>query len=370
MQPIIQIGPLSDDPTESVSAVNRALISGLGDCYTFVASKSNRRHGATRQSRVNLWNLYYFTSHIWVWMLNLIRHRPAVAHYAVSSGWALEKGLIFLWLARVIGAKTVGHLHSGGFIDHWNRLSRRRKRFAGRQLAKLDAFVVLSESWRAGILEQGIVPRDKIFVVNNTIDPEFEAAALQMGVRPGAVVMLSLGVMGRDKGVLDLVEAVRMVAIQRQDFLLRIVGPEREPGILAQVRSLIKEYSLESLIEVGPSVAGTAKLDEFRRASIFILPSYYENFPLVVLEAAAAGHAIISTPSGATPEFFTHDTSALFVDPGRPQGLAQAILHLLGDRAERLRLGGAAREVIWRRLGRDCIMGSMDQVYRLVLSRT
>jgi glycosyltransferase involved in cell wall biosynthesis len=366
----IQIGPLSDDPTESVSAVNRALISGLGNRYIFVVSRSNRRYGATRHSRVNLWNLFYLFKHSVVWLWSLLKYRPDVAHYAVSSGWALEKGLIFLWLARVVGAKTVGHLHSGGFIEHWIRLSPRRKRFAGRQLAKLDAFVVLSESWRVRILEQGIVADDRLFVVNNPIDPEFEDAALKMGERSGPVVMLSLGVMGRDKGVLDLVEAVRMVAVQRQDFLLRIVGPEREPGILARVRFLIKEYSLESLIEIGPSVAGAAKLDEFRKASIFVLPSYFENFPLVVLEAAASAHAIISTPSGATPEFFTHDGSALFVDPGGQQELAQAILRLLGDRAERLRLGGAAREVIRRRLGRDCIMDSLDHVYRLVVPPT
>ena len=75
-----------------------------------------------------------------------------------------------------------------------------------------------------------------------------------------------------------------------------------------------------------------------------LLPSYIENFPLVVLEAAAAGQAIITTPVGAVPEFFEDGVSALFVDPGNPQQIANAIMRLLRNPGERRRLDHEARQ--------------------------
>src|SRR5690606_16931757 len=126
-RPLILIGPVANDPTESVSAVNRSLAAALSDRYQFVLSNADRRFGTSTQGRVNGWNLYYLIKHALVWTLNLLRHRPAVAHYAISSGAALRKGLLFLNLARLLGVKTIGHLHSGGFLSFWEKLSPERK---------------------------------------------------------------------------------------------------------------------------------------------------------------------------------------------------------------------------------------------------
>jgi glycosyltransferase involved in cell wall biosynthesis len=366
-KPVVQIGPVSDDPAESVSCVNQALISGISDQYEFIASSANRHHGNTRQGRFNLWNLYYVFKHSAIWFWNLVRYRPAVAHYAISSGLALEKGLIFLGGARLLGARTVGHLHSGAFIDYWNKLPEARRKRAVRQLSRLDAFVVLSERWRTIVAEQVGIPLDRIFVVNNPIDRHFEESALAFPATRPATILLSLGVMGKDKGVLDLVKAAGIVHQKIPHFRLQLAGPEREPGILAQVKAEIGKGSLGDCIEILPSVWGEAKLDIFRSASVFLLPSYYENFPLVVLEAAAAGQAIISTPVGATPEFFEDQVSALFVPPRHPEALAEAILRLLEQPEERLRLGKAARAVFCGKLSRRQIVDSLKMVYDHVL---
>src|SRR6187401_3340492 len=95
-RPAVLIGPVCEDPAESVSAVNTAFIAGLSDRYHFFPSPSNRRFGSARQSRLNLWNVYYLFKHTAIWVWNLLRRRPAVAHYAISSRWALGKGLLLL----------------------------------------------------------------------------------------------------------------------------------------------------------------------------------------------------------------------------------------------------------------------------------
>jgi glycosyltransferase involved in cell wall biosynthesis/2-polyprenyl-3-methyl-5-hydroxy-6-metoxy-1,4-benzoquinol methylase len=366
-KPVILIGPTCDDPTESVSVVNRALVDGLQDRFTFVCSACNRRYGLTRQSRLNLWNLYYLAKHVVIWFNNLLRHRPDIAHYAISSEWAMEKGLMLFGLARLCGARTVGHLHSGGFVEYWQKLSPGRRRFASTQLAKLDAFIVLSEKWGDLMVEKIGIAREKLHVINNPIAASFEDVALAMAIDRQGNRLLSLGTMGRDKGVLELVAACAVVAKETRDFRLDIVGPEREPGIRDLVSRQVKELDLTKQVTLQGSIYGTAKLDLFRETSIFVLPSHFENFPLVVLEAAAAGQAIITTPVGAVPEFFEDGVSAIFVEVGNAVQLAEAITRLISSPGERLRLAAGAREVFRRQLSRAGNMRSLLGVYGEVL---
>ena len=368
-KPRIQIGPICDDPMESVSSVNKALIEGMKDLYEFVSPSSNRHHGITTQARFNALNLIYMVKHTLLWLWALFWRRPQIAHYGLTTSWALEKGLFLLMLARFFGAKTIAHLHAGDFGEYLPRLSGWRRRFAMSQIAKLDAFVVLSEHWRGVVTEVTRFPREQMFVVSNPIDRSFENAALQLPIARCSHSVLSLSTMSRDKGVLDIMAAARIIRKEMSDFEIVLAGPEREPGILEVVKGLIVAQGLEKQVILHPGVWGDAKVQMFRNTSIMLLPSYIENFPLVVLEAAAAGHAIITTPVGAVPEFFEDEVSALFIEPGNPEQLAGAILRLLKHPDESRRLAAAARQVFERRLGRNGIMTSLDSVYSHLIPR-
>ena len=363
---MVEIGPFFEDPAESVSCINRSFVHGLRDQYRFIPLNANRRYGNTRQAALNGVNLCYFGHQLLLCLTHLIRHRPKIVHYAISAGWAMEKGLAFMKLARAFGAKTLGHIHSGGMIDHWLTLPRRRKRFALHELMKLDGLVVLSEGWRATIATRLGLSKDKLFVVNNPIDPEFEEAAQQLSLERQETVLLALGVMGRPKGVFDLLAAVNVLSHQA-NFHIFIVGPEREPDIYRDVQQYIADHSLSDIVSVKSTVWGQEKLELFRRASIFVLPSHCENFPLVVLEAAAAGQAIVTTPVGAVPEFFRDGVSARFVPPRDPESMAHALSQLIARPGERLRLAGAARDTFASRLARARIMNSLDHVYQTLL---
>lgn len=368
-KPIIQIGPVCDDPTESVSSVNKALMDGLKENFTFVAPSSNRRHGTTKQARLNAWNLLYMVKHTLAWLWSLIRHRPEIAHYGITTAWALEKGLFLLLLARAFGAKVIGHVHAGDFGAYIDGLSGRRRSWALKQLQSLDAIIVLSEYWRDVVAKCANIPRERLFVVSNPINSEFERTALKFPINRQGNTILSLGTMSRDKGILDILDAIKLVCKQDRDFQLIIAGPEREPGILDEVKRRIASGFLEGNISLHQGVWGQKKIEIFRTASIMLLPSYIENFPLVVLEAAAAGQAIITTPVGAVPEFFKDKQSAHFVEPGNPEQIADTILRLLRDSNVRTNSGAAAREVFETRLGRSEIMSKVQSTYSHLLQQ-
>jgi glycosyltransferase involved in cell wall biosynthesis len=365
-RPIVLIGPMSEDPTESVSGVNRAFMAGLEDRYQFLTLVATRKHGNTRQAKLTFFNGFYFIQQLYRWLAHLMFRRPDLAHYAISHGWAMEKGLLLMKLARLFGVRTVGHLHSGGFPDHWKSLPRWRRNFAEREFDKLDGMVLASEWWKGEIVKHVPFPAERLRVVNNPINYSFEAEALEFPARREPMIVLGIGIMGRAKGVMEIVEAAGEVS-RKAPLDLRLAGAEREPGILKTVQETVAEKSLQDVVTVTPSISDEEKQELFRQSSILLLPSHYENFPIVVLEAAAAGMAIISTRVGAVPEFFEDGVSALFVDIGDSRQLAEAIYSLVSNPDECVRLGEAAREVFRARLARDAIMASLDTVYSDVL---
>lgn len=357
------------DQAESVSIVNNAFVDGLSARIEFVPHTITRRFGVQRAERMNTLNLCYLIKQLGQWCGRLLRFRPALAHYAIGSFWNLEKGLFLLKIARLLGARTLGHLHSGGFIEFWKQLSLRRKKKALAELRRLDGFVVLSEAWKQVVIREVGLEPSRIFVVNNPIEREFEDAALQfpIGARGGPVVF-ALGVMEKAKGVFDLLDAVRQVA-DRRPVRLILAGQERAPNVYRQIQQRISELDLHAHVTVLGEVRGTEKLELFRQSAVFVLPSYTENFPLVILEAAAAGLGIVTTPVGATPEFFQNGRSALFVKPGDVPALAEAIDDLLQHESKRQELAREARTVFVEQLSRARVMDSLYATYLSVLNR-
>ena len=368
-RPKVLIGPLFVGQAESVSIVNNAFVDGLSARIEFMPHTITRRFGVQRSARLNTLNLFYLQKQVWQWGGRLVCFRPALAHYAIGSFWNLEKGLFLLKMARLLGARTLGHLHSGAFIEFWKQLSPLRKKKALAELRRLDGFVVLSEGWKQIVIQEVGLEPSRVFVVNNPIEREFEDAALQFPIATrGSPVVFALGVMEKAKGVFDLLDAVRRVADQRPVRLI-LAGQERAPNVYRQVNERISELNLQAQVTVLGEVRGAEKLELFRQSAVFVLPSYTENFPLVILEAAAAGLGIVTTPVGATPEFFQHGHSALFVKPGDVPALAEAIGDLLQHETKRQELARAARAVFVEQLSRTRVMDSMYAAYLSVLQK-
>ena len=81
----------------------------------------------------------------------------------------------------------------------------------------------------------------------------------------------------------------------------------------------------------------------YHEASVFVLPSYREGMPMVMLEAMAAGLPVICGNVNAIPEVVRDGVNGFLVTPGDRETLARRILELLRDEALRTRIGEAAR---------------------------
>ncbi len=365
-KPRVLIGAMSKSNDTAVPIVSAAFAEGLKNKFTFFPFYTDRRFGKGDRARMNIFNLFYFLKHLVLLVGRLLWHRPQIFHYAITSEWNLEKSFLFLATARLFGTKTVGHLHGGSFDAFWDTLPEARKRRNLRHARRLDAFVALGEWWRRWAIEHMDLDPARVYVVNNPIPSEFERAVLRQPPAENDEIFF-LGSIGKRKGVYDILAAAALLKDRGVPLSITLAGPEEKANELALARTIIAERCLDN-VRLIPPVHGKEKIDLFRTKGILLFPSYNENLPLVVLEAAAAARAIITTRVGAIPEFFTHRASALFVSAGNVEEIVSAVLEVKHDTAFRRRLGVSARTVFIERLSRERIMQSMETVYLATLS--
>jgi glycosyltransferase involved in cell wall biosynthesis len=96
---------------------------------------------------------------------------------------------------------------------------------------------------------------------------------------------------------------------------------------------------------------------------LFVLPSRQEACSMALLEAMAAGRAVIATRVGGNTEVVEHGVSGLLVPPDDPQALAAAIVGLLCESPRARALGVAARARVWERFRSETMIAETLQLY-------
>lgn len=103
-------------------------------------------------------------------------------------------------------------------------------------------------------------------------------------------------------------------------------------------------------------------------ADMFILPSFYENFPLSILEAMATERAAIASNIGGIPELITHRRDGWLVRSGSVDDIVSAITTLINDDALRKDLGRCARKTVEDRFGWKKVATEVMEYYASILN--
>jgi glycosyltransferase involved in cell wall biosynthesis len=207
-------------------------------------------------------------------------------------------------------------------------------------LLPADAVIALTERERAGLIDRG-VPSDRITVIPNGVDlTEFPSPVPGRTV-DGPPVALYVGrLYPPQKGLDTLVRAVALLP-RPTPLRVRLVGEDW--GGLEPLLRLARRLDVASAIEVAGALPRRELLAEYRRASLLVLPSRFEPFGIVLLEAMAAGLPIVASRVGGIPEVVEAPTTGLLVARDRPDELAAALARLVADPSLRRAMGEAGR---------------------------
>lgn len=269
----------------------------------------------------------------------IFRFQPDIIHIHTGSRLFFFRRSIDLLFAKILAKKVILHVHGAAFESFWEESGRIVRYYIRTILQLADTIVALSFGWKEKI---GRMKRSKkdIWVVPNgivtqTLRPLPERRS---EVSDNLVKVLFLGSLGRRKGLYDLMDVIPDIIKLRPKSRFIIVGSEESPGIIQELSAAIPAQYCSHVHFRGP-LLGRDKIKEYKEADIFVLPSYAENFPLVMLEAMAAGLPLIITRVGAVPDVIKHEVNGLLIDPGDKKALKESILRLINDRSLRSRMG-------------------------------
>ncbi|NPV04873.1 MAG: glycosyltransferase family 4 protein [Syntrophaceae bacterium] len=147
--------------------------------------------------------------------------------------------------------------------------------------------------------------------------------------KDGPLRLLFVGRIVREKGVFDLIEAMRVLAGRRNDITLAFAG---DGPALRELREISKTLPA-GMVNFKGYLSGRALDDEYRRADAVLLPSYSEGFSYTVIEAMRAGAPIICTNEGALEYIVQDGKTGLKVEARDVLSIVQAIEKIDDDRA-------------------------------------
>jgi glycosyltransferase involved in cell wall biosynthesis len=234
------------------------------------------------------------------------------------------------------------HLHGGYFREFYDSAPAQQ---AGQTLIRsvmnsAAAVVVLANEFKP--ILQGIVPDDKVFVVENGV-PDLATAHPTRNTTQKTLLYMST--LTRTKGILELLKALSIILRTRSDIKLKIAGNFSEDDLKIEAMALVESENLQPHVQWVGNVSGSGKAEFLNSGDIFCLPTRYpyEGQPLAILEAMAAGLPVLSTDHGAIASTVA-DCGKIVPKDTSPQVLADALQEMLSDPVARAACGARARK--------------------------
>ena len=317
----------------------------------------------------------------WIQLMNLNMQRAAThiikkskrdgsiiihAHDWLSAKAGIGlKHLNRLPLVSTIHATEYGR--RGGVFSDYNRMIHEIEVWLGSESKR----VICCSRFMAEQVNKVLgVPYEKIRVISNGIDPSLfrnlkgvEEVRSRFADR-GEKLVLFVGRLVVEKGVLVLLDAIPKV-LQKVDAKFVIAGD-------GYLRSEVTKRVVESGLGGKVHVTGYLDTDTIRRlflaADVCVIPSLYEPFGIVALEAMAAGCPVVASDTGGLSEIIEHEKTGVKVYPNNPDSLAWGILRVLESKDLVEYLKRNMREKVERKYRWSTIAQTTKSVYEETLN--
>ena len=261
----------------------------------------------TGKSKLN--DLFAFVGAFFTVLFFLIKDKGVILHCHMSFNGSFWRKYTFMVLARVFNAKSIIHLHGSEFKDFYAKSSPKKQKTINNLITGVDEFIVLSDSWDDFIYS---VSGRRCTVINNYVDIE------KTDGQRGTNQMVFLGALIKRKGVYDLIEACAKLT---EDYTLHLCGSGEDE----KVAEFINTKNLTDKVVMHGWIDSEQKRTLLSECNLFVLPTYNEGLPMVIIEAMACEIPILTTPVGAIPEVIIPSETGYLFTQGNVDELVTAL---------------------------------------------
>ncbi|MFP4303501.1 MAG: glycosyltransferase family 4 protein [Rhodosalinus sp.] len=278
--------------------------------------------------KAGLWQFFYFLE-----AAVLARHLQRTGAVHLHDHFGSSSCTVAMLAARMAGLPFSFTLHGPDVFFEAHRWRLDVKIAEARFVACISAFcrsqaMLFSapEAW------------PKLHIVHCAVDPDRYAA----GGRDGCS-LLFVGRLSAAKGVPVLLDAMAELAVSHPGARLALIGDGPD-------RAALQAHAVRAGLSDRVTFAGyrdeRGVAEALAGADIFVLPSFAEGLPVVLMEALAARCAVVTTRIAGIPELVRDGETGLIVPPGEAGALAGALGRLLDDAPLRQRLAEAGRAAV------------------------
>lgn len=278
-----------------------------------------------------------------------------VLHLTSSGSLSLYKDIYMLRQAHKYGVKSIIHFRFGR-IPELAHLQNREWRLVRKAVNLADRTIVIDQASYDTLIAHGF---DNIELLPNPVAPTVERIISEnRNITRIPREILFTGHVVKTKGVFELLEACSNL----DGIHLKMVG-----HVTSEMQHEIEEiYGSPQWLSVCGEMPYDEVIKEMLRCDVFVLPTYTEGFPNVILEAMAAGCAIISTPVGAIPQMLEDDDKGKYgvlVEPRQVSSLSDAIASLLDDESLKSEMRHNVQERVRERYNIQSVWNRMVSVW-------
>jgi glycosyltransferase involved in cell wall biosynthesis len=349
---VLVVGPDRQDPGGVANFFNTVLPLLSDDVVNAHYLEIGSTHGRGRLAHVVFDQLHFWKT--------LGRLRPDIVHLNPSLDLRsfLRDGL-FVFLAKLRRKSILVFFH--GWDEQFEKVILRwGSWFFQITYGRADAFIILASRISDLLREWGVTA--PIHLGMTAVDDKlFEGFSIAEKIEDinsaGIIRILFLSRVERGKGILELIEAVRILVNNGARVSLTIAG---EGSLMEEVRLAILEFGhYQEAVEIVGYVRGEKKSELLRSHHIFCLPSRTEGMPISVLESMAFGMPIVTCPVGGIVDFFVNNKMGVLLDRTDSGYIAESIESLISSRehlaeisqynyvyAQRRFLGSTAAEML------------------------
>lgn len=306
-------------------------------------------------------NMIIFIKATLFYLTKLILSKIDIAHIHTSSGKSFYRKIFFILLSYFFRIKIILHLHSSKFDEFFISPIGLKMKIIAFFLKKADVLILLCRNWKEKIEKKYSLKN--VFVINNPVP--FDTKIInenKQRLNSDLVNILFLGFLIKTKGIYDLVVIADRLSVSSPSHKIFVCGKgEEEKKFLEE----INRRDLKNIEYVG-WVSGEKRIYYYKNSDIFLLPSYNEGMPMVLLEALAFGLPIISTNIAGIPDVVINRKNGFLLEPGNIDDFVEKLRLLILNKKLRREFGKESK-IIATRFEKEKIYKKWCRVYQKVL---
>jgi len=333
---VLFIGQLPP-PVHGVTMMNELVVESLmtSEYFDLETIKLQFAKSVEEISKFTFWKLLKTLIYSFQIFFKSIRYQPDLVYFTITPGGAaFIRDILFVIALRITNSKIVYHLHGQGIKQ--NIQKSRWKRIIYQWVFKKAHIICLSELLTKDLNE---ICQRTPYIIPNGIKKVSDINMIKkdVGKEPQIIYLSNFF---RSKGILILLDALHILNESGIRFTANLVGAPGDVS-LAFLEKKIRSLSLENRVLITGPIFGQKKFIALNQADIFVQPTYFDAFPLTILEAMQCKLPVISTFEGGIPDIVLDNETGLLFERGNIVKLVQCLSLLLNSEPLRTKMGEA-----------------------------